>query len=441
MKISKSNRIVITGIGPISSAGIGKDEFWKGLCHRKLNITEVSYKLDNKEWKRFKKFCIKEFNINKFGLEAHLLEAIYQWKEGGVDNDLFYLLAAAKLSLDDSKLKYDPDQNRIGLIVAHENPGLEDYFSTILDNSFNYFLNSFDDKRSKISFFQHMFEKMLKKSYELQTFMPVFHIAKTLKLHGYSLFINNACASGAFALEEAKNIIVSGQCDAVVIVAADKPEVYKYLWFERLNMYSKSGVMRPFSNNADGFLIGDGAAALVIESYDSAVKRSAPIYAEYIGGSFTLESWKVTLPAPHSNYYEETIKTVFQRTKIKSKDVDIIIPHGVCTRLNDKYEMQAFEKIFGQHISSQAILLPLKPFFGHSLGANALLEIAALMLMFEKGQVLPFLNRGRDEKTPLFKIIPHLSKKEISLGLKTTCAFAGFDSALLFRNLTRGHNV
>jgi len=421
-------RVVITGIGPVSPVGIGKKDFWEGLCSQNLSINKIDYKVGKKKWVSFYKHEVKNFNINSFGIDNYAMKCLNDWKKYE-DVDLLYLLAATKLAIDDAHLKYDRESNKIGLIVTHENPGLEHYFSEILESSFDFLSNN---KSDKIKFYNYMFKKMLKNSFELQTFMPLFHIARTFGIHGYSLFINNACASGAYALEEARKAICMNQCNAVVVVGGDCPNVYKYLWFKSLGMHLDDIAMRPFSSKSSGFLMGDGSSGLVLESLDSALKRGAYIYGEYLGGSFSSEAWKVTWPNPSSKQYESTIREAVKVSGLDIKDIDLLVPHGVATSISDKFEAKSISNVFGKELS-QLKVTALKPYFGHNLGGNTLLELLATLLMLKKKQILPTLNIEPKEIISDLNMVTESKKLNFSTVLKSTCAFAGFNSAVVIR--------
>jgi 3-oxoacyl-[acyl-carrier-protein] synthase II len=430
--MNNKKRTVITGIGPIASSGIGQKDFWQGLLSRRLNLKEVDCKLNNRIWQKFKKHHVLNFNINKFGLNQSILQGIKKWKDEPSDDvDLNYLIAAAKLAIDDSALSFNPDKNNISLIATHENPGLEQYFNKFLSNSFKH-LTGRGHKNRRIGYHNFMVEKMMKSSFELQTFMPLHHISKILGLHGFSSFVNNACASGSYALEQAKNIIESGHSDVVVITGADCPDVYKYLWFKQLNMYAENGISRPFCSNSRGFVMGDGATGLVLESLDHALRRSAFIYAEYLGGGFQSEGWKVTLPDLANNYYLKTMKIALERSRITKEEIDLLIPHGVGTPLSDKFELFTMDRIFDKR---KVLFTALKPYFGHNLGGGVLLEVAAMMLMFKHRVVLPTLNLDHETLPSNINILKSFKKSNFKIAMKSTCAFAGFDSTVIFKRI------
>src|SRR3989338_8734757 len=125
MRMQNKTSVVVTGIGPISSIGIGKKDLWNAIIKEKTNVTQDHFYLDDELLDSFYVHKIKDFDINKFKLDHEIVEWIKDWKNGYDDIDLMYLAAAAKLALDDSCLKYDPEKNNIGFVVTHENPGLE----------------------------------------------------------------------------------------------------------------------------------------------------------------------------------------------------------------------------------------------------------------------------------------------------------------------------
>ncbi|MCB9771305.1 MAG: hypothetical protein H6754_01975 [Candidatus Omnitrophica bacterium] len=420
-------RIVITGLGPITAAGIAKDDFWRGLCTSKTNLVKITQPFGDTSVSFFK-HVVENFNIEDFDISKEYLSDLKEWKGGKVETDMYYLLAAAKLALEDSGLKYDIEKNNIGLVVTHENPGLEDYFSELLLHSSNYYKNN----NPLGDYTSYMYEKLAKSSFELQTFMPLYHVAKILGLHGYSLFINNACASGAYAMEEAAQIIESGKSSVVVLVAADNPQVFKYLWFKRLNLYSENGMMMPFSDNTDGFIFGDGAAGLVLESLDHALARGAEIYGEYLGGGFYSEGWKISFPSITEDSYGEAINSAFKKTQINKKEIDVIVPHGISTQVTDRYEMRSISRQF-KGMLEQVSLCSLKPLIGHTLGANTALEILIILLMIKKECLLREQRmKVNGNRVDLSIPIPFVHKK-IAFVLKTTAAFAGYRSAILLK--------
>ena len=424
-------RIVITGIGPLASPGLGKDAFWKGIVNNRTNVTKEECKVGKKTWESYFIHKIKNFKISKqYQQEFNAIKI----EKNDNPLDLYYLIMAAKLALEDGALKYDAEDNDVGLILTHENLGYNSFAEKAFSFSYKALKGRPNRKLDKINFFKKAYINCYKSVYDLQTFMHLFYVGKMLKLHGTAFFINNACASGVYALEAGAMLIRSGHCRSVVIAAADKPDVYKYLWFKNSHIYSESGIIKPFAENADGFVLGDGGAGILVEDYDQARRRKAHIYAEYLGGSFKSEGWKVSLPAVGRNFYEQVITKCLSNSSVNLKDIDLVVPHGVGNRIVDEYEAAALFKIFKPDKNSP-IFTAFKPFIGHNLGGSTLLETIIALLGVDNNLIPPLLNCKTKNKNIKINFLQEFVKKRIKYFLKTVTAFAGFDAALLFKKI------
>ncbi len=257
-------RVVITGIGPLTSLGLGKTKLWDSIIKGKTSLTKERIKLKKEAIEEFFVHRIKNFDINKFDINKNILKDIELWKGEEGPIDLYFLMAAAKLSLDDAGINNAIERDKLGLILTHENPGLDQFYWQVI-NEFISSGRTSEIKNAKDFFFKKFYNKFEKRGYELQTFMFLFHVARALNINGYSLFLNNACASGLYALEAGADAIRSGKCLAVVVAAADCGSIFKNLWFKRAGVYPKDGKTKPFAKNADGFVSGDAGAGIVLE--------------------------------------------------------------------------------------------------------------------------------------------------------------------------------
>jgi 3-oxoacyl-(acyl-carrier-protein) synthase len=264
--------------------------------------------------------------------------------------------------------------------------------------------------------------------------MFLYHIGKAFNIHGFSLFTNNACASGLYALETARLMIEGGNNKAVIVAAADYPDVYQHLWFKALNMYPPDGLTRPFDKDAQGFVLGQGGVGLVLEDIDHALQRNAHIYAEYKGGGFLMEGWKVAFPDLKGHTYSETIQEALKRSYIEPEAIDLICVHGVGTKIADRYEADTIADIFGTN-QDRPKITAFKPYIGHTLGASVLLETAIMLLAMEKNIIPPLINTKNIDKK--IRISPALQKKvfPIQKALKICSAFAGFNASVVFEKL------
>lgn len=430
--MSKDSRIVITGIGPITSIGIGKKALWDGIVNQRTGIIKEDFFLDNELIESFLIHKVNNFDINSFGIDSCILEDIKRWKEGEEVADLYYLMAAAKLALDDSGLVCNDDnKERIGLVLTHENPGLEHNTTKNILEFIDILKNTPELLSQKKHFFTNFYNRIAKTSYESQTFMFLYHVARVLDVHGFSLFTNNACSSGLYALETARLLIDGGRNDVMIIASGDNPQAYKAQWFKGLQMYAEDGKTMPFDKNAHGFVLGDGAIGIVIERLEHARQRDAFIYAEYRGGGFLMEGWKVTLPDIGSGSYQKVITHALEEANLKPEDIDIICAHGVGNLLFDKYEAKAIQNVFG--LAPHAPLVTaLKPFIGHNLGGTNLLETAIMLLAMHNNIIPPVLNSTMFAPSFKINLVREQKKVRFTNLLKISCGFAGFNTAALF---------
>ena len=429
--MNKNKRVVITGVGPLSSIGTGKNDIWENIIKEKVNIKLLNNYIFGKYSTDFYIHKINDFNISNFGINSDILQDIKNWQYGEEVIDLYYLLAAIKIALDDSKLQYE-DRRDIGFVLTHENPGIEQFCSTFINKSFNIYKTKKD--LSEEEYFNILNYSVDNNVSDLQTFMFLFYTAKIFNIQGYSLFINNSCASGSYAIEAASQIIKSGVNNAVIVASSEHPGIYKHLWLKKLGTLSKEGEIRPFSKNRDGFICGEGGAALVLEDLEHALNRGAYIYAEYLGGAFNLESWKITVPDISKNSYKKTIVEAVERCVVKPSDIDVINTHGLGSSLIDQYEARAMTDVFGRNFR-KPFITAFKPYFGHTLGNCALLETIILLLSMKENLILPILNyKGEDPKLNI-RIIREKFQNEINIGMKIVWGFGGYNAATIFKKI------
>jgi len=428
-------RVAITGIGPIASPGIGKENFWRGILLKKTNLQLEKCFINGELWGEFYLHKVENFDISKFGINKDRLNDIREWKEGEEIIDLNYLIAAIKLALDDSKVEYDKEKNEIALVLAHENLGLMPFGLKVSELSYEMLIGKRRKELSKKEFFDKLYRKFLKSGYDVQTFADLFHIARVFGVHNYSLFINNACASGLYALEAAAQIIKNNQAKIVVVAVSDHPDIYKYLWFRDLGIYSSDGVIRPFSSDSNGLAFGEGGVGIVLEDLENAKRRNASIYAEYLGGGFDLEGWKITAPQIGSNSYQRAILKALKQAKVDKKEIELLCPHGVGSSSIDYYESKAITDIFGRN-SKKPLITTFKPYVGHNLGGSALLETAILLLSLKNNIIPPTLNCDNIDKRFGITLVTEKIEKKLEIVMKICCAFAGFNAAAIFKKIS-----
>lgn len=428
----KNRRVVITGVGPISSLGIGKNNFWNGLLQNKTNVKRNKFKIDGETWESFLYHKIEKFDINTFGIDPIKLRRINDWKEGEENEDLNYILAAIKLAFDDAKIEF-PTNKRIGAVIAHENMGLMPFGLKISHLAYDMLIEKKRKNFTKKVFFSEFYKKFIKSGYDIQAFANLFHITQTFSIKDYSLFINNACASGLYAIESGNQIIKNDIADIIVTGVSDHVDIYKYIWFKDIGLYSKTGRIKPFNDKADGIIIGDGAAGIVLEEYEHARKRGATIYAEYLGGGFDLEGWKITVPQIGSLSYQHAMEKALTHTRTSKEEIDLLCTHGVGKIPIDFYESKAIVDVFGK--KSQPKITAYKGYLGHTLGASSLLETIIVLLMMHKNRIIASKNCENSASRYNMRLVTKSINSQIKTAMKICCPFAGFNSAIILRKL------
>lgn len=386
----------------------------------------------SKEGEGFESFymhTVKKFDINEFGLESNILEELNAWKEKEDHTDLDYFLAVIKLAVDDAHLQIGNGYD-VGLVLAHENPGMESFFSEVFQRSYDILKEKRDLDKDK--YIQHLYSSLSKEAYDLQTFMYLYHTARIFNIHGFSLFVNNACSSGLYAIETAAQSIQSGKNSKMIVAAVDDPGIYRNAWLKNAGLYAEDGMIRPFAANRNGFVCGQGGAAIIMEELECAQKRNAHIYAEYMGGGFRLESWKVTLPNIAEKYYEDAIAQALKQSETEPSDIDLINAHGVATKIMDQYEAEAISAVFGDR-EDMPFVNAFKPYIGHTLGSCALIETAMLLLAMEHNFVPHVLNCDQIDPDLNINVVREGFELDINAVLKISSSFAGYDGAAVFR--------
>lgn len=435
MPPSRKRRVVITGVGPITAIGSRKDTLWGSIIRKETGIARQKLLVEGETWDDFLMHRLQGFDVNAFGIAQPVLDDISNWKAGAADIDLHYLLAAVKTALDDSALTYDREDNTIGLFLTVEHPGFEPFVQAVFNESFQFFRTKAKDNQqfSAKEAFRHLYSKFAASGYDLQTFMYLFFLTKAFGLHGYSLFTNNACASGLFALESAARQIKFGGSDIAIAVGGDYPgTMFKHLWFKEQRLYAEDGRVKPFARNADGLVLGDGAGAIVLEDLRHAQKRNARIYGEYLGGGFSLEGWKVTLPELNSNSYQSAIKQALAAGAVRPQDIDLVNPHGVGIRITDLYEAKAIADVW-RDSAVQPHVSAFKPYIGHTLGGSAILETIILLLAMQNDHIPATLNCAELEDKYAITLVREHLKQPVRTAMKLSCGFAGFNGAAIFR--------
>jgi 3-oxoacyl-[acyl-carrier-protein] synthase II len=417
-------------MGVLSGYGRGLSALWTGLDGGESAVRPHRARLGRRAWLNYPMAALRDGTAT---LAARLpKQGVVAGSRLTDDADLIALADCVMQAIADAGLIYPADRNDVGLVVTHESPGLAAHVQGFF--RWGQMLRAWLGSRHKFNPPEFLYAQQSDSVYRMHSFLYIHHLSALFDLHGFTLYNNNACSSGAFALSIAADRIRSGQTAAAIVVGGDLPEDgTKYRWFQDLGLYSRSGRCRPFSARRDGLVLGSGAAAIVLEDLEAARARGRTVWAEWLGAGFSSDGWKVTLPDVVGGRYADAIQSALSASATRPDEISMICPHGVGGGLYDRYEAGSLAAVFGNGSRPWPPMMPVKAAVGHTLGGCVLLETAAAILALHHGRipaaascpdpdpVLP-LGRGRNGGLPASWRL-----------LKVANGFAGQNSALVLR--------
>ncbi len=421
-----SRGVVVTGLGPICAAGAGREALRESIEAGRVPRGTHSPEVAGIRWGTYPIYLPP-------GLEPPP-------RAGGVsfdpfeDHELRLTVAALYLAIEDAGV---PPQALApaALVLSYEAPGIDRLLRGIFDDLVRLGEGAGVEAHGTATpdHLEAIYRRHRDAVYHTHSFMHLHLAARSLGVHGPALFLNNACASGLYALEAAADQVRAGRCDLALVAAAEVPLLpTKHLWFREVGVCSASGTLRPFDRDRDGLVLGGGAAAVVLEARETAEARGARVYAEYLGGASSQEGWKVAVPNLTERYYEETLRASLRSAGVEPEEVDLLNPHGAGTRLGDLAEAMGITAVFGPWPSRPRITA-LKPYFGHTLGASALLETAALLIAMERGRIPATPGfRNADPRLQL-RCLSEPEDAAVRTAVKMSSGFAGFNAGAVFR--------
>jgi len=408
-------RVVITGLGPVSPIGTGKEEFWKNLTAGKSGVGLIT------------RFDTTDFDV-KIAAEVKDFDyTLYVDKKEGkrMDRVTHFAVAAAKLAIEDAKLDLgNINQVRAGVCVGSGIGGID----TFVEQTTKYV----EKGPSKISpFFIPM---------EIPN-MPAGQISIALGFKGPNTAIVTACATGTNCIGDAFRTIQYGDAD-LMIAGGSEAAISPVAVGGFSNMKALAGnnenpekASCPFDKKRDGFVMGEGAGVVLLEELEHAKSRGAHIYAEICGYGMTSDAYHITAPDPSGEMPAACMKAAIDDAEIKPEEVGYINAHGTSTHRNDLNETIAAKKVFGAHAYKLAISSN-KSMIGHLLGAAGGVEAIATALTIEQGIIPPTINYEDpdiDEELDL-DYVPNVARKaEVKAALSNSFGFGGHNATILLK--------
>ena len=409
-------RVVVTGLGTVNPLGNSIEEFWEGLKNGKSGAGPITH-FDATTHKTTFACELKNFD-----------PSVYVEKKEIRKHDPFtlYAYAAAAQAIEDSGLDLDKiNKDRAGIVWGAGIGGLQTFF-----------------------------EETLNYKNEMPRYSPFFipkmiaNIASGLLsirygFRGPNFTTVTACASSSTALIEAMNYIRMGKVDIFISggsEAAINPA--GLAGFNSMRALSTRNsdpttASRPFDLDRDGFVMGEGAGALILEEYEHAVKRGARIYAELVGGGMSADAYHMTAPDPEAGGATLVMKLALEDAGLNPEDIDYINVHGTSTPLGDIAEPKAIKKCFGEHAYNMSISAT-KSMTGHLLGAAGAVESITCILAIRDGIIPPTINHFTDDPEIDSKMdftFNVAKERKIKTALSNTFGFGGHNATVIFKKI------
>lgn len=390
-------RIVITGLGVVSSIGTGKDDFWKALIAGTSGISKIS-SFDTADYPTHYGGEVKNF--------------VGENKNIGRASNL--AIAAAKLAVNDAGIK-SPDPLKTGVVI-----GTTMGESQVLEK-----INSAWVKEGT-----EAIDSKLIPQYPCNVLS--LNVAKELKLDGPNLVIPNACAAGNYAIGYAYDLIRMGKAQTMLAGGTDAFSRIAFIGFNRLLAVAPEKC-QPFDKNRKGMLVAEGSGMVLIETLDSALKRGANIYAEILGYGLSCDAHHMT--APFNEGIKEAIEKALKESRIPAEKVDYFSAHGTGTLANDREESLAIKKVFGDH-SKKLAVSSIKSMLGHTMGAASALEAIACALAVKNDILPPTINFQSPDPDCDIDCVPNVARStRVDIALNSASAFGGNNACLVLKKL------
>ncbi len=409
-------RVVVTGLGLVTPIGCSKEEFWDSLVSGRSGIQRVT-RIDPTEFPSQIAGEATCFDPNTY----------FERKEARhMDDFCQFAVGAAIQAVTDSALDMDSfDHDRAGVIFGSGIGGMRVYEAQ------HDILRDRGARRVSPFFITMLISDIVSG-----------HISIKYQLRGPNYATTAACATSAHAIGLAMKTIRWGDADIVVSGGSEAPITAMGLGgFCSMKALSTRNdepekASRPFELNRDGFVMAEGAGAVVLESLEHAKARGAHIYGEIVGAGFTGDAYHVTAPCADGNGAIRAMKIALSEAGLKPEDVDYINAHGTSTFLNDKGESAAIKAVFGKD-SKKLNISSTKSMHGHMLGAAGAVELSATLLAMQNGIVPPTINYEEPDPECDLQYTPNTPvKKEINIALSNSFGFGGHNVCLAVQRLS-----
>jgi 3-oxoacyl-[acyl-carrier-protein] synthase II len=410
-------RVVVTGLGVVSPVGLNAPDFWKGLCEGQSGVGKIT-KFDASDFDTRIAAELKGFNPED-----------YMDRKDAKRSDPFaqYAVAAATEAVQEAKLDLESvDKDRVGVIIGTGIGGIGTFENqhTIL----------VEKGPSRVSPF---FIPMMIGD------MAAGQVSMKFLAKGPNFATVSACASGAHAIGEAFRILQNGNADAI-IAGGSEATITPMAMAGFCSMKAMSTrndeperASRPFDKERDGFVMGEGAGIVILETLTHALARGARIYSEIVGYAATADAYHVTAPAPQGEGAARAMKLALLDAGLPPESIQYINAHGTSTPLNDKLETTAVKAVFGDHVR-KLVLGSTKSMTGHLLGAAGGIEFIVCTLSIRDSIIPPTINYEFPDEDCDVDCAPNKARRqEVIVAMSNSLGFGGHNTTLVVKKFEK----
>ncbi len=412
--MNEIRRVVVTGIGAITPLGNTVSETWEGLKNGKNGIAPITA-FDTENYKAKLGAEVKNFDPKDYMDVNDTLRT---------DRYAQFAVAAADAAVNESGIEGTVDPDRFAVIFGTGIGGI----------------GTFEREHTKLM------ERGPRRVSSLFVPMMIGNMASGMiairhDCRGPAMPAVTACASGSNAIGEAMRLIRHGYADAVISGGAEAAIIPSSVaGFINMQALSSSddpnAASLPFDKRRAGFVIGEGAVALVLEEYEHAKERGAKIYGEICGYGSTCDAYHITSPHPEARGGAKAMTDAMKEAGYSEKDIVYINAHGTGTPMNDKVETIAIKKALGEENAKKAFVSSTKSMTGHMLGAAGAIEAMACLFALKEGIIPPTINLKEQDEDCDLNCVPNTAvKADITLALSNSLGFGGHNACLAFRKV------
>ena len=408
-------RVVVTGLGALTPIGNNVGAYWRGLSQGVSGAAPITRFDASKRRTRFA--CeLKDYRVEDF---------LERKETRKMDPCSQYALIVCEEAFKDAGVLAGIDPERVGVVWGTGIGGLQSLSESIID-----FSNAGETPKMNPFFIPKMIANM-----------PAGHISIKYGLKGPNFATVSACASANNALIDAAQLIQLGHADVMVAGGSEATitdigisgfSVIKALSERNEDPQTAS---RPFDKDRDGFVMGEGAGALILESYEHARARGARIYAELLGAGMSSDAYHITAPHPEGTGAATVMVNALRNAKIKPEDIDYINVHGTSTPLGDTSEVKAIQQVFKAH-TYRLNISATKSMTGHLLGASGAVESIASILALQHQIIPPTINHFTDDEafdSDINFTFSQAQARPVNVVLSNTFGFGGHNTSIIYK--------